>query len=455
MKIIIAGDGKVGAALTRQLSTEGYDLTLIDNNQAVLERSLEQYDVMAVCGNCASMAVLQQAGVEEASLLIAATSADELNLLCCMTAHGLNPNLHTIARIRSPEYTEQIYEMRDLFALSLTVNPERQAAVEIERLLKYPGFLKREAFARGRMELVELRLDASSPLCNVALSDMNSVTKCKVLVCTVVRSGVAYAPDGNFVLRAGDRLFVTAPTNVLASLLKSLGILTHKVGHVMIAGGGRVSFYLAQSLQKSGIHVRIIEQDADRCERLAEILTSPAISIVQGDASDLSLLEREGLSQCDALVTLTGLDELNIILSLQGKTRGVPQIITKLGHMSSTAVLDSLPLGSVISPKELCSNSIVRYVRAMQNQTGAAVAVHSIADGQAEAIEFLVDETTRHCGEPLRDLALRKNVLVAGITRGDTTQIPNGESSFLPGDSVVIVTSSGGDVIYQLNDIFA
>mgnify|MGYP004704524425 CR=1 FL=1 len=158
MKIIIAGDGKVGAALTRQLSTEGYDLTLIDNNQAVLERSLEQYDVMAVCGNCASMAVLQQAGVEEASLLIAATSADELNLLCCMTAHGLNPNLHTIARIRSPEYTEQIYEMRDLFALSLTVNPERQAAVEIERLLKYPGFLKREAFARGRMELVELRL---------------------------------------------------------------------------------------------------------------------------------------------------------------------------------------------------------------------------------------------------------------------------------------------------------
>lgn len=455
MKIIIAGDGKVGAALTRQLASEGYDLTLIDTDQAVLERSLEQYDVMAVQGNCASMAVLQQAGIEEANLLIAATSADEINLLSCMTAHGLNPKLHTIARIRSPEYIEQIYEMRDLFALSLTVNPERQAAAEIERLLKYPGFLKRETFARGRMELVELRLDAGSPLCNVALNEMNAVTKCKVLVCTVVRGGVAVAPDGSFVLREGDRLFVTAPTNVLTVLLKNLGIITHKVNRVMIAGGGRVSFYLAQSLQKSGIRVRIVEQDSARCAQLSERLSAPAISIVQGDASDLALLEREGLAECDALVALTGLDELNVILSLYGKSRNVPQIITKLGHMASADILDSLPLGSVISPKELCSNAIVRYVRAMQNQTGAAVAVHTIADGQGEAIEFYVDETTRYCGQPLKSLSLRRNVLIAGITRGNRTEIPNGESSFQPGDSVVIVTSTGGDVIYQLNDIFA
>lgn len=455
LKIIIAGDGKVGAALTRQLSSEGYDLTVVDTEQGLLERSLEQYDVMAVEGNCAGMEVLKQAGVADADLLIAATGADEINLLCCLTAHGLNPRLHTIARIRTPEYTEQIYAMRELFALSLTVNPERQAAAEIERLLKYPGFLKREAFARGRMEIVELRLDANSPLCNVALSQMNSVTRCRVLVCTVVRGGVAVAPDGNFVLRDGDRLYVTAPTNVLADLLKNLDIMTHKVSRVMIAGGGRISYYLAQSLQNSGIHVRIIEQDAARCQRLSEWFPSSSISIVQGDASDLSLLEREGLSQCDALVALTGLDELNVILSLHAKGRGVPQIITKLGHMASADILDSLPLGSVISPKELCSNAIVRYVRAMKNQTGAAVAVHSIADGQGEAIEFVIDETTRHCGQPLRELKLRRNVLIAGIIRGDKTELPNGDSSFQPGDSVVIVTSTGGDVIYQFNDIFA
>ena len=451
MKIIIAGVGKVGSTLARQLSAEGYDLTLIDSQLQVLESATEQYDLMSVHGNCASMEVLNQAGVRDADLLIAVTNADEINLLCCMTAHGLNPKLHTIARIRTPEYAEQIYEMRNLFGLSMTVNPEGQAAAEIERLLKYPGFLKREAFAKGRMEIVELRIDAQSKLKDVPLSELNNIVKCRVLVCTVLRSGVASAPGGNFVLREGDRIFVTAPTNTLATLLKYLGVLTHKVKRVMIAGGGRVSYYLAQNLQKSGMNIQLIEPDPDRCQQLAEWL--PSINIINGDASDLALLEREGLAECDALVALTSLDELNIIISLYGKSRNVPQIIAKLGHMESSNILDTLSLGSVISPKELCSNAIVHYVRAMHNQTGAAVAMHSIADGQAEAIEFLVDDSTEHCGEPLKQIKLRKNILIAGISRGSRTEIPNGDSSFQPGDSVVIVTN-GSSVIYQLNDIF-
>lgn len=197
MKIIIAGDGKVGSILTRQLSAEGYDLTLIDENPRVLESTEEMYDIMAVQGNCATMEVLEQAGVREADLLVAATSADEINLLCCLTAHGMNEGLHTVARIRNPEYTEQIIKMREVFPLSLVVNPERQAAVEIERLLKYPGFLKRESFAKGRVEIVELRLDADSPLCNHSLADMDSIVGCKVLVCAVLREGSTVTPDGN------------------------------------------------------------------------------------------------------------------------------------------------------------------------------------------------------------------------------------------------------------------
>ncbi len=223
MKIIIAGDGKMGATLTRQLSAEGDDLTLIDSNSNVLEFSQVRYDVMVVQGNCASMEVLQQAGVKEADLLIAMTGQDEVNLLCCMTAHGLNQNIHTIARVRSPEYTVQIYEMREMFALSMTVNPERQAAMEIERLLKYPGFLyridstyyylKRDTFVKGRVEIVELRIDSESKLCNVALNDMAPIVKCQILVCAVLRGGKAVAPDGNFILREGDRIFVTASTD--------------------------------------------------------------------------------------------------------------------------------------------------------------------------------------------------------------------------------------------------
>lgn len=451
MKIIIAGDGKMGATLTRQLSAEGDDITLIDANPKVLESSEERYDVMVVQGNCASMDVLLQAGVKEADLLIAVAGADEINLLCCMTAHGLNPRLHTIARVRNPEYSEQIYKMRDMFALSLTVNPEKQAAVEIERLLRYPGFLKRDTFAKGRVEIVELRLDENSKLCNVALNDMNNIVKCKILVCAVLRNGRAEAPDGNFVLREGDRIFVTAPTENLAILLKNLGIITHKVKRVIICGGGRMSYYLASRLEKSGINVQIIERDRERCDHLAAIL--PNACIIHGDVSNQFLLESEGVSECDALVTLTGLDELNMVVSLYGTNCGVPQVITKLGRMDNANILGNVAFGSVVTPKELCCNTIVRYVRAMKNQTGAALTVHTIADGQAEAMDFRVDETTQHCGQPLKKIKLKKGVLVVCITKGSRLEIPNGDSYFDVGDSVIIVTGSDRG-IYQLNDIF-
>lgn len=451
MKIIVAGDGKLGSSLTRQLAAEGHDLTLIDYNPQVLESSEERYDIMVVQGNCASMEVLEQAGVKEAALLIAVAGADEVNLLCCMTAHGLNPNIHTIARVRNPEYTDQIYKMREMFALSMAVNPERQVAVEIERLLKYPGFLKRDTFAKGRVEIVELRVDENSKLCNVALNDMNNIVKCKILVCAVLRDGKAFAPGGNFVLKEGDRIFVTAPTNTLTILLKNLGIITHKVKNVTICGGGRVGYYLAKALENSGIDVQIIERNLEKCTQLATTL--PTTGIIHGDASNQFLLESQGVPESDALVSLTGLDELNMIISLFGISCGVPQVITKLGRMDNTNLLGDLSVGSVVSPKELCCNTIVRYVRAMENQTGAALTVHTIADGQMEAMEFRVDEHTLHCGEALKSLKLKKGVLVVGITRGARTEIPNGDSSFNRGDIIIVVTNREKG-IYQLNEIF-
>lgn len=451
MNIIIAGDGKVGVTLARQLSAEGHDLTLIDLDKQVLEATMEQCDVMTVQGNCASMPVLLQAGVKEAELLIAATSADEVNLLCCMTAHTINKNLHTIARIRNPEYSDQIHTMRNAFGLSLTVNPEKQAATEIERLLKYPGFLRRDTFAKGRAEIVELRVDAQSKLCNISLIEMYKIVKRKVLVCTVLRNGSAIIPGGNFVLREGDRLFVTAPTDNLTVLLKSLGIITRRVRRVILCGGGRVSYYLAKLLEEDRISVQIIERDAERCRQLAAML--PNASVVQGDCSSQARLESEGLGDCDALVTLTGIDEMNMIISLYASSRGVPQVITKLGRGENTNITGSLGLGSIVCPRELCCSTIVRYVRAMQNQTGAALSIHTIADGQAEAVEFLVDETTRYCGVPLKDLKLRQNVLISSITHGSATEIPSGESMFRQGDTVVI--TSGRGMLNQINDIFA
>lgn len=453
MNIIIAGDGRVGSMLTRQLSSEGHDVTVIDSDAKVLQSSVERYDVISVHGNCASMSVLQQAGVKDAKLLIAATSADEVNLLCCTTAHALNPKLHTIARIRNPEYSEQIYRMRNVFGLSMVINPENQAAVEIERLLKYPGFLRRDTFAKGRTEIVELRVESGSKLCNVRLMDLRGIVKCQVLVCAVLRGGSAIAPKGDFVLREGDRIFVTALTENLTTLLKNLGILTRRVRNVTLCGGGRISYYLATRLKASGVSTQIIESSYERCVELCELL--PECDIIHGDISEQDLLESEGLDQSDAIVTLTGQDELNMIVSLYAASRGVPQIITKLSNTGNRSVIDSLALGSVVCPRELVCSNIVRYVRAMENQTGAAISVHTIADGQAEALEFLVEEHTKYCGLPLKEIKLKPNVLLVSISHGATNEIANGNSLFRQGDTVVVVCTNRREVIKQLNDIFA
>ena len=452
MKIIIAGGGKVGQTLARQLSAEGHDLTLIDLDNKVLEKTVNTYDMMVVSGNCASKEVLLSAGVTDADLLIAVAALDEVNLLCCMTAHGLNQNIHTIARIRTPEYADQIMTMRDVFPLSMTVNPEKQAALEIERLLKFPGFLRRESFANDQTQIVELRIDSASKLCNLPLSDLGTVVKCRVLICAVVRAGTAVTPAGNFVLKEGDRIFVTAPTANLAILLKSLGIVTKKVHNVLLCGGGRVSYYLASLLEDDNMTVRILEKSYDRCTLLANQLS--LATIIHGDCSSQATLDSQGLEDMDSVVTLTGLDETNMVVSLYAGSRGVGQIITKLSRTENSKLADTIALGSTISPKELCCNSIVRYVRAMQNQTGAAISVHTIADGQAEAVEFLVDETTKNCGKPLKDIKLKPNVLIAGIIHGADSQVPGGNSSFLPGDTVIIVTS-GRSVLHGINDIFA
>ena len=452
MKITIVGAGKVGTTITAQLSKEGHDITLIDTKSDVLENAQGLYDIISVAGNGASMATLQEAGIQNNDLLIAVTSRDEVNMLACITAKNINSKINCIARIRNPEYGEQIYKMRDTFALSMTVNPERQAALEIDRLLKYPGFLRRDTFARGRAEMVELKIKENSKLCNVALNDLNSIVKSKVLVCAVRRNGVVSAPDGHFILQEGDRIYVTAASKELTNLLKNLGIITHKAKRVILCGGGKVSFYLAQYLAKAGIDVHLIEKDRDRCVELAKYL--PDVSVIWGDASNQSFLESEGLERCDALVTMTSYDEMNMIISLYAQNCNVEQVITKVDHTENSMIQDILNLGSVVCPKELCCNQIVRYVRAMESTTGAALSVHSFAEGQMEALEFRVDDQTKHCGIPLKDLQLRKNVLIACITRGKTPIIPDGESTIEVGDTIVVVTN-GDVVLHTLNDMFA
>ena len=451
MNIIIAGSGKLGTMLTKKLAEEGHNITIIDTDLTVTAELIEEYDIMAVEGNCAAIETLKNSDIETAELLIATTGSDELNLLTCMTAYAMNKTLHTIARIRTPEYMESTYALRKPLALSLTVNPERHAAREISRLLKYPGFLKREKFANGLIEIVGVRLDEGNPLIGKPLFKLPDIAHCQVIVCTVVRQGNTITPSGEFVFEQGDVIYVTASAENLNTLLKNLGLIKRKIKNIIIAGGGRICYYLTTLLEKDSLNVKIIEKDPVRCEELAEHFNH--VTIINGDASSMHVLEREGLADCDALISMTGMDEQNAVISIYGSSLGIPKVITKLGRAEHVQIYDNLPVGSMVSPKELSCNTIVRYVRAMDNQIGSAVTVHSIADGKAEAIEFIVDENTRYRGVPLKDIKIKKFILLASITHGRMIEFPNGESVFNTGDRIVIV-KSGEKQIHQLNDIF-
>lgn len=454
MNIIVAGDGKVGLAITRLLSQENHDIVMVDTNKDIMEENLLPYDIMPVVGNSATMTTLQQANVEQSDLFIAATSADEINILSCLTARKLNPFIHTIARVRNPEYTEQLFLMRGDLGLSMLINPEKEGAQEIFRLLQLPGVLRRETFAKGRVEIVEIRVPEKSILDGVTMNGLTHALKGrKVLVCVVSRNGKAFIPTSETMLKAGDHIFVTAPVAVLSYLLKKLDVTQKKIRYAMLIGGGRVSYYLANALVDAGIKVKIIEKDAQRCSHLADILPD-GVSVIHADGSSQDVLDSEGIAEMDALVTLTGVDEQNVIASMYGNTRGVPHIVTKINRTEMTGMIENLPIGSMVSPKELCSANVVQYVRALQNQAGAAITLHRIANGRAETMEFVINECSRHIGEPLKKIRLKKNTLISCINHRGKTIIPDGNSSFEIGDIVIVVTNRD-EPILQFNDIFA
>jgi len=451
MEILVVGAGKVGRSITKELCEEGHDITLIDTKSSVLEDVQTKYDVITYNGNGASKTSLEEADIENKDVFIAVTNADEINLLSCLTARALNPNIHTIARIRTPEYVQQAVEMSETFGLSLVINPERQAAQEIARLLKYPGFLKRDSFAKARCEMVSLKINEHHNLDGVYLKDLSSQIKAKILITIVERNNQVYMPSGDFKLMNGDIVYITGEQQQLHKMLKNINAITKPVKHVVVAGGSKISYYLAQELEKSKITTTIIERDHDKCEELAEHL--PNTTIIESDVSNDSVFENEDIMDYDAFVSMTGLDELNIVTSMYANSIGIPNVVTKLGRGMNSSLVDNLSLGSVVCPKALITMHIVRYVRAIQDKEGAALTIHKLVDGQVEVIEFVVDEKTKHIGENLKDVNIRKNVLVTSINSGMKSEIASGDSSFDIGDTVIVVAPSELRVHY-LNDIF-
>ncbi len=450
MKIIIIGDGKLGSTLTEHLSSEGHDVTVIDHRSSALSHSVDVHDVIGIQGNGASYDVQMEAGAAKSDLVIAATSSDELNILCCIVSKKLGAK-NTIARVRNPEYAKQLHMMREELGLSMVVNPEREAAREIARNLRLPSALNIDLFARGRVELVELRINKDSPLANKTLSQLGSLYHETFLVCAVNRENEVYIPTGNFVLHEGDRIHITAPASDIVPLFASMGIVHQKIRKVMVVGGGRITLYLVRQLCEMGVDVTVIEQDAQRCRILCEYL--PRATVIHGDGSDREMLSEEQIESVDAFIALTGLDEQNIILSMYAVSCGVPKVLTKIDHISFPEILANAGIENVISPVRTTANQIIRFVRAMQNSLGSSniETLHKLLGGRVEALEFLVKQKAPYLDIPLRKLETRDNTLIACILRGGTTIIPGGNDVIRLGDRVIVVAKDGN--IQDLRDI--
>lgn len=440
MKIVIVGDGKVGGTIANQLSLEGHDVVVIDNNAAVLANSGNTMDIFCIEGNGATASVLKEAGIQNADVLIAATSADEVNMLCCLLGKKLGAK-NTIARVRNPEYFQQMSLIKEELGLSMAVNPELAAATEISRLLRFPSAIKIEPFARGRVELVELKIPEHSTLDGMPLWAIYKEFQVKILICAVQRGNEVIIPSGDFVLKAGDKINITASHIEIANFFRAIGIFRTGVKSVMIIGGGRIAYYLAKELSSIHVKVKIIERDLKRCEYLCEVL--PDSVIIHGDGTEKELLHEEGLEKTDAFVTLTGMDEENIIVALYAKEKKVSKVIAKVNKISFYEIMDNLNIDSFISPKTIAAQNIVRYVRAMKNsmRDNNVVTLHTMINDQVEAVEFKVREDSSIVGIPLKNFKRRDGLIVAAIIRGTQIIIPNGNNVIEKGDNVVVVTT--------------
>ncbi len=441
MNIIIIGGGSVGAAICTQLAREGHDITVVDSDVSVLTELANLCDVIGVVGNGAEVSVLEKAGAESAELLIAVSTSDELNILACTVAKKLGTR-HTIARVRNPEYSELMQLMREEMGLSLTINPELEAAIEIYRMLRFPSATKIDTFNRGRVDLAELVVAPNSPLCNKSLNELRSSLNVHFLVCGVLRGDEAYIPSGDFVIQAGDTICVTAPDEELTRFFKAIGEYKQPVKNLLIVGGGRTTYYLEEMLEKGKINSIVIEKDRALCHDLADRYNC---TVICDSGTKQDLLLREGIDKTDALLALSGIDEENAIVSMYAKTVGVEKIITMISAMSYVNFFKGVGLESIVSPKFTTAASILRYVRSMANTGDADIeSLHRIMDDRVEALEFHVKEDIEGITNvPLREMDTARGVLIASIIHRGHVIFPSGDDKISSGDTVIVVAANG------------
>jgi len=452
MNIIIAGCGNVGKTLTQQLTCEGHDITVIDIDPSLVELTSNTYDVLGIVGNSSSYSTLKEAGIEDADLLICVTNHDELNLLCCVVAKKA-VNCHTIARVRNPIYHDETEFIRKELGISMIVNPELITANEISRLIRFPSAKEVDSFAKDQIEMITLKLPSTSKLCNQSLKNARKIIGLDLLVCIVERDGEAIIPNGDFVLQSDDNISIITSSKGAINFLKKIDFYSNKVRTCIIVGGRDTSVYLAKQLLDMGIKVKIIEQDRNRCDTLSKLL--PQAIIICGDGTEKDLLEEEGITSTDAFVSCTDFDEENIMLALYAKSISNAKLVTRIHRVNFNSIIKNLDIGSVVYPRNITSECIIRYVRAMQNSIGSNVeTLYKINDDKVEALEFIIsNKSEKIINKPLSQLNIKDGVLIGCIQHKGKLITPTGNDVIHAGDSVIIITTILGlREIYDILD---
>lgn len=451
MRILVVGDGKVGHTIAEHLAREAHDVVIVDRSEEVLKHAEDTLDVLCVRGNGANASTLVEAGADKTDIIIAATAGDETNMLCCLMAKRLGAK-YAIARIRDPEYNQSLTMLQRELGIDMAVNPERATALEISRLLRFPFASNIESFAKGRVEMVEFRAQETDAVVGVPLHQIAHKLRGipQVLYAAVERGGEVIIPNGNFVIEPGDRVYVTADMVSITSFFQFLGKKSLRIKNVMLLGGGRISYYLAKMIVPMGVHVSMTEINEQKALHLSEAL--PEVNVIYGDGTDQELLEQEGLKQMDAFVALCDRDEENLMTGLFAARQGVPKVVVKNNRVAYADIISAMGLDSIVSPKAITCQNILRYVRARENATGTKVErLYKLVGGKAEAIEFIARAGDPYIDIPLKNLNMRPGTLVGVIVRKGHVIVPFGNDHIEAGDSVVIIACESG--IADLNEV--
>ncbi len=448
MKIVIVGIGKLGEYLTKLLAKENNEITLIDINFSGKESLINNEDVNYVEGNALNSNILIEAGITDADLLISVMKSDSENIMCSLIGKKLGAK-HTIARIKTPEYSNSVNIIKDVLGLSMTINPEALAASQIAQALSIPSALDATSFFKGRMEVISLRVKDNSKLNGISIKELSKKIKNKIIVCAIERQDEVIIPSGDIKLFIGDKIHITGKRKDINIFLKYTKLISEKTKKVMIAGGSSITLYLSKILIDMGMYVKIIEKDEQRCKFLSEEI--PGALIIQGDISNQNILYEEGIKECDAFVALTSLDEENIVYSMFASSLSVPKVITKINHINLDGIVKKANIDTTIASHKIAANQVVQYIRAVENSGSSSCESVYNFDDIFEVIEFKVKENFKALNKKIKDLSIRDNLLISAIQRGKNIIYPTGEDEIKLKDSILIIAKNG--TLRDLNDL--